>query len=117
MPVNAIEAFERVVKQRIYSGAVFFKPIRLENGDELSIQANRGAYCTPRDDTGPYDEIEVGTFFRGGRTPRSWLRYLEGPEDSDGLRVFAYIPVSLVREYIMKHCPRAVRELEYKLMT
>jgi len=117
MPVNVLEAFERIVSARGgVPGAIFFKPLILENGDALSVQANRGAYCKPRDDLGPYDHIEVGVFFRGNRMPRSWQRYCEGPPDEHNLRVFAYIPVELVREHIMKHCPRAVREQEARLL-
>ena len=41
----------RKLKQKNY-------PIPFRGG-ELSIQANEGAYCTPRSDYGPYSSVEV----------------------------------------------------------
>ena len=30
------------------------------DGFRMSVQANETAYCDPRDNTGPYTEVEVG---------------------------------------------------------
>ena len=35
-------------------------PIKLANGELLSVQASRIHACTPRDDLGPYTSFEVG---------------------------------------------------------
>ena len=34
--------------------------IRCHDGFQMSIQASRDHYCTPRDDTGPCSAVEVG---------------------------------------------------------
>ena len=79
------------------------KRIDFETGGSLSVQASRFTYCTPRDNEGPYTHVECG-FPKDVRLPSSWAEYAEmgSIEDSD---VFAYVPVTLVRELILTNCP------------
>ena len=34
--------------------------IKCADGFTMSVQASRGNYCSPRNDSGPYDSVEVG---------------------------------------------------------
>ena len=75
--------------------------IQCTNGVKLSVQASSFHYSTPREDHGPYSDVEVG-FIEKYRipygSPESWIPYGEdGTVVSD---VFAYIPISLVVDFI-----------------
>jgi len=56
----------------------------------MSVQANEHAYCTPRDNYGPYTEVEV---WRCGEVAL-WAEY------GDGEDPYAYLPIELVVEEI-----------------
>ena len=34
--------------------------VKCADGFSMSVQAGKGSYCSPRDDSGPYDSVEVG---------------------------------------------------------
>jgi len=85
-------------------GRVFFN-----NGGSRSIQANRNAYCEPRDDQGPYIEMELGYPSRGTKLTDSLLEYAERTPNYEGEdmeifdpydTVYAYVPVSVIKELI-----------------
>lgn len=46
------------------------------DGETLSVQAGQCIYCTPRDDFGPWDKVEVG--FPSVTPPDSWEEYYDG---------------------------------------
>ncbi len=69
------------------------------DGFSLSVQANRGAYCSPRDNEGPWSAVEVG--FPSG-TPDVIMEYAERPEDPTGT-VYGYVPIALVESLIAEH--------------
>jgi hypothetical protein len=72
------------------------------NGSNLSVQANEHAYCSPRDNNGPWTEVEVG-FPDMIKIPDSWREYAEmAHEDRDWRKedIFAYIPLTLVEAAI-----------------
>ena len=77
--------------------------IKCADGAELSVQASRTHYCTPRTDTGPYSEVEIG--FPTVAPPDSWERYFDGDWVKDGPTnsVYAYVPIEMVREYVRLH--------------
>lgn len=66
-----------------------------KNGAKLSIQANESAYCTPRENEGPYTHFEVKVY--DAITPESWSEY------HDWNSVYAYVPVELINEFIALH--------------
>ena len=78
--------------------------IRCADGTELSVQASQFHYCTPRI-TGAekYTAVEVG--FPTSKPPESWRDYCESSDFDNRWNdtVYAYIPVSLVEEYIQAH--------------
>jgi len=67
-------------------------------GARLSAQASQTHYCTPRVDDGPYSKVEVG--YPDPAPPESWAKYADGDYPSD---MYGYVPVELVREYIVSH--------------
>jgi len=76
------------------------------NGGDVSIQASSTHYCEPRDNYGPYTEMELGYPSRDTQIPESMLRYIDPlNEDEEGKpdpydNVYGYVPVSVIKELI-----------------
>lgn len=70
------------------------------DGFSISIQANRFAYCTPREDEGPYSSVECG--FPSDRPGSELLEYAEQKEDPTGT-VYGYVPLEVVRSELLSH--------------
>jgi len=62
--------------------------IHCKNGLSFSAQANCFAYCSPRNNKGPYTHVEVGF-------PSKNITQFS--EYSDGRGVYGYVPIGLVR--------------------
>ena len=75
--------------------------ITCQDGTTLSVQASSLHYCEPEDDYGPYSQVEVGLL--STPPPASWAPYAAGGEAVEEAKVFAYVPVKLVREFIQLH--------------
>jgi hypothetical protein len=69
------------------------------DGFTVSIQAHHGAYCSPRDDVGPYSAVEVGY---PNRTDALLLPYAEDP-GSPTDTVYGYVPSTVVLEVLQSH--------------
>ena len=73
--------------------------IKCADGFSMSVQASRGSYCSPRDDSGPYDSVEVGF-------PSSFDVYLhqyaENP-DTPTDTVYGWVPADTVMMCIDAH--------------
>tara|TARA_Y100000310_G_scaffold220168_1_gene221632 strand:- start:510 stop:782 length:273 start_codon:yes stop_codon:yes gene_type:complete len=65
----------------------------------MSVQANIGAYCEPRNATGPYTEVEIG--YPNEREPLL-LPYAENPERPTNT-IYAWVPKSVVMNVIVRH--------------
>lgn len=72
----------------------------LADGTSLSVQAGRHSYCSPRDNHGPYQTVEVG--FPSHVPPETWKEYAED-WDSPTNTVYGYIPLVLVMLFIGAH--------------
>lgn len=83
--VSAMRIYERIV---------------CRDGATVSIQANRGMYCTPRQDAGPYTHVEAG--FPSVQPPESWKEYMDGGDDPLDT-VYGYVPVAHIKEFIDAH--------------
>ena len=70
------------------------------DGVSLSVQASEFHYCSPRDNAGPFVEVEVG--FPSVKPPRSWKAYCEDWKRPTGT-VYGYVPVALVARFIKAH--------------
>ncbi len=76
-----------------------YATVKCADGFSMSVQANRTAYCSPRDDQGPYDCVEVGY-------PSSYDIYLrmyaEDPGDPTGT-VYGWVPADTISMCIESH--------------
>ena len=69
------------------------------DGFYMSVQASMGAYCAPRDDDGPYTEVEVGY---PSKHESLLLPYAENP-DRPTDTIYAWVPKSVVINVIVRH--------------
>tara|TARA_B100001094_G_scaffold315935_1_gene356539 strand:+ start:5189 stop:5497 length:309 start_codon:yes stop_codon:yes gene_type:complete len=76
-----------------------YKPVKCADGFSMSVQASRRNYNSPRDDLGPYTEVEVGF-------PSSYdyhlHQYAEDP-DKPTETVYGYVPADTVIMCIDSH--------------
>jgi len=79
------------------------KRIETEDGQSLSVQASSTHYCTPRENEGPWHNVEVG--FPSIEPPESWAGYMDGDWEADDRTntVYGYIPIEMVVDFINKH--------------
>lgn len=75
------------------------KPIKCNSGLTMSVQTSSTHYCTPRTDTGPWHEVEVG--FPSERVAKL-IPYAETP-DKPTETIYAYVPFNLVLDVIAEH--------------
>jgi hypothetical protein len=76
-----------------------FKFAMFKSGFGVSIQASERNYCSPRDDFGPYTEVELG--FPNSPEPLI-IGYAEDP-DNPTETIYGYVPVGVVQALITKH--------------
>lgn len=76
-----------------------FPRIVCNDGFTLSVQARVFNYCTPRSDTGPWSEVEVGF---PSEVEDLLLPFAEDSNDPTGT-VYGWVPVNLVEQVIAKH--------------
>tara|TARA_B100000131_G_scaffold318719_1_gene363153 strand:- start:2967 stop:3275 length:309 start_codon:yes stop_codon:yes gene_type:complete len=70
------------------------------DGFKMSVQANNGAYCSPRiSNADKYREVEVG--FPSSEEPLL-MDWCEDPDDPTG-SVYGYVPSQVVTNVIAKH--------------
>lgn len=102
-------------KRRFFGDEVStLKPIYCADGTSLSVQASRNHYCFPRNNEGPYTEVEVG--FPSVRPPESWREYCDGNFDLKPCdTVYANVPLQVVEEFVSFH--GGVREEESPKLT
>jgi hypothetical protein len=87
-----------------------------QDGFSMSVQASETHYCSPRDNIGPWDEVEVGypsarpepfepTYVVGLTQAVGWTQFMERwPEDVDPTQaVYGYVPLALVEYTIRLH--------------
>ena len=75
--------------------------IFFNNGGSVSVQASKTHYCDPRNDNGPYSEMEVGFPSEGTVIPDELMRYVDGNIDDEDFSpyksVYGYVPVSIIK--------------------
>lgn len=69
------------------------------DGFSLSVQATHGAYCSPRQNLGPWYEVEVGF---PSATPELIAHRAEDP-DRPTETVYPYVDIELVEQLIALH--------------
>jgi len=90
-------------KRKVFDETVkTLKPVYCTDGTSLSIQASRNHYCFPRNNEGPYTQVEVG--FPSVKPPESWREYCDGNFDLKPCdTVYCYVPLKVVSEFIEQH--------------
>jgi hypothetical protein len=90
-----------VNNERVYNNDSFplAKRITCKDGFSLSVQATHGAYCSPRQNIGPWHLVEVGF---PSAEPELIMSYAESP-DAPTETVYGYVPVELVEQLIALH--------------
>lgn len=76
-----------------------YEYVTCQDGFRVSIQGNETGYCNPRNNTGPYTEVELGF---PNRVDNLIMGYAEDP-DNPSDTVYAYVPSEVVLEMILKH--------------
>ena len=75
------------------------KRITCQDDFSLSVQANQGAYCSPRKNIGPWYEVEVGFPSAEPELIMSFAEQAEQPTKT----VYGYVPIELVEQLIDLH--------------
>ena len=71
------------------------------DGFRMSVQADKYTYCRPRQNQGPWTEVEVG--FPSARE-EALMPYIDGgPDDDPTKTVYGYVPVKVVVYVINRH--------------
>ncbi len=73
--------------------------IHCNDGLTFSLQTSSGHYCTPRDDSGPWHEVEIG--FPSEPVPEL-IQYAEDAKRPTET-VYAYVPVQTIMSIIEQH--------------
>lgn len=71
-----------------------------KDGTTLSVQASESHYCTPRNNDGPWTNMEVG--FPSIQVPDTWLPFADG----DGIThtdVYGWVPIEMIEDFINQH--------------
>jgi hypothetical protein len=76
--------------------------VRCVDGFKLSVVSGEATYCSPRNDEGPYEEVEVGFPSELPEPWSKWITYCESPE-SPTKTVYGYVPVDMVRALVALH--------------
>ncbi|HHZ94807.1 MAG TPA: hypothetical protein EYN67_04430 [Flavobacteriales bacterium] len=77
-----------------------YKTVVCADGFRMSVQANEGSYCEPRDEAAEkYTSVEIG--FPSEEEPliMPWAEESDKPTDT----VYGYVPVDVVTTVIVKH--------------
>ena len=76
--------------------------IECKDGFTISVQANDGAYCTPREDypSEPYTHVECG-YPSQSPTTKALREYAEGANDTE--TVYPYVPIEVVQAELDAH--------------
>ena len=72
-----------------------------KDGFNVSVQASKTHYCSPRDNNGPYDAVELG--FPSRTMGKAFNEYKDDSRSRQTDTVFAYVPVYLIEELLAKH--------------
>jgi len=75
------------------------KRIVCADGFSLSVQATHGAYCSPRNNFGPWSEVEVGF---PSAAPELIMSRAEDPSNPTKT-VYGYVDIELVEQLIDMH--------------
>ena len=76
-----------------------YERIVCKDGFSMSVQASKGHYCNPKNDQGPYCEVEVGAI---SNNEPLLSRHAEDPNNPTKT-VYGWVPSLTVYKIIEKH--------------
>jgi hypothetical protein len=86
--------------QEFLSGEKYVKPrVKCVDGFEVSIQASKTHYCSPRENEGPYYLVELGF----PSLPLEILKEYAEEEDDLVNTVYGYVPIEKVVAVLDEH--------------
>lgn len=94
-----MDALDYIINTPVAKRDLIMPLLVCADGFSLSVQASMHHYCTPRNNEGPWTEVEVGF---PSVLEEILLPYAEDEEDPIET-VYGYVPVSVVRGVIRKH--------------
>jgi hypothetical protein len=99
--INEPSKIEIELDRRLMTSSIEpIPPIQCADGFSVSVQASAFHYCTPRNNEGPWDTVELG--FPNAPIPELF-EYSES-ENPDAMNsVWGFVPMNLVVELITKH--------------
>lgn len=69
------------------------------DGFDVSIQASNSHYCEPRENSGPYNSVEIG--YPSEEVPE-WMEYAEDA-DNPTSTVYGWVPIEIVEVVLYQH--------------
>ena len=76
-----------------------FEMIKCADGFTMSVQAHRGAYCSPRSGVGPFTAVEVGF---PNEPEELLMEFAESPSNPTDT-VYGWVPAKVILEVVTKH--------------
>jgi len=70
-----------------------------EDGFTVSVQANQYAYASPRSNTGPWYQAEIGF---PSEEVKLWAEWIEDPENPTDT-VYGYVPLQAICDGLNEH--------------
>ena len=84
-----------------------YKMIACKDGFKVSVQASEKNYCTPRNDTGPYESVELGFPSTVEPIIMPYCDDSSNPTET----VYGWVPIAIVQAMIISHGGVASGEL------
>lgn len=75
--------------------------IKCTDGFNMSVQANFGAYCEPRNDAGPWTHVEVGYPSAPEKLLLPWIE--SAADESPTATVYPYVPIEVIDTVVAMH--------------
>ena len=76
-----------------------FEMIKCADGFTMSVQAHKGAYCSPRSGVGPFTAVEVGFPNEPEELLMEFAESPSTPTDS----IYGWVPAKVILEVVTKH--------------
>lgn len=92
------------------SEIVCIRPVLiLGTGVRISVQASESHYCWPRNNYGPYTEVEVAVIHQPENAPKvqdrldKWAEAYDDELGPPALIVCGYVPIEVIDDLILEH--------------
>jgi hypothetical protein len=94
-----LKANESYIGGRYYRMKTTTAKITCKDGFQISVQASQHHYCEPREDDGPYTQVECG--YPTGPVSEALQEYSEEPDTLN--TIFAFVPIEIIEAELALH--------------